>query len=213
MISIDPTLVPARDVYRLIAGLVIPRPIAWISTINADGSANLAPFSFYNAVSGNPPVVMISIGSRGGTPKDTLRNIQETGEFVVHLADEALARAMNLTSSDLPYGVDEFNLAGLAKVASDTVRPPRIASAPAAMEAKATQFVPIEGSTYTLVLGRVTRFHLREGLLRPDGTPDSRGLAPVARLTGDEYSALGEIFSLSRPSVVERPLTAGRPSN
>src|SRR5438552_7631164 len=106
--SITPTDLHPRDAYRLLISIVVPRPIAWVSSVGADGTLNLAPFSFFNAVGGTPPTVMVSIGRRAGQPKDTLRNVQETGEFVVHIVERALAEAMNRTSGEYEYDVDEF---------------------------------------------------------------------------------------------------------
>jgi flavin reductase (DIM6/NTAB) family NADH-FMN oxidoreductase RutF len=181
--------------------VVVPRPIGWVSTVGADGSLNLAPFSYFNGVASYPPTVMVSVGQRAGQAKDTLRNAQETGEYVLNIVDEALVKAMNHTSGEWPYQVNEFEQAGLITAASVDVRPPRVASAPVAMEVKATQFVPVEGTRYTMILGRVVRFHLREGLLRPDGLVDPARLRPIARLGGDEYATLGAFFSLNRPAV------------
>ena len=199
MTSLSPNDLPARDAYRLLTSLVVPRPIAWLSTLGGDGTHNLAPFSFFNAVAGSPPTVMVSIGQRQGGPKDSLRNIQETGEFVVNLVGEEIVEAMNLTSGEYEYAVDEFTLAGLETAPSVEVRPPRVAGAAAALECRATMFIPVEGSTYTMVLGQVLRYHLREGLLRPNGLVDPQLLRPVGRLAGDEYATLGRVFSLARP--------------
>jgi len=201
IISIDPMQLSSRDAYRLMISMVVPRPIAWVSTIGADGSLNLAPFSFFNSVAGTPPTIMFSIGQRRGQLKDTLRNVQETGEFVVHMADEALAEAMVQTSGEWPYDVDEFEMANLETAPSIVVKPPRIAGAPIAMEAIVIQIVPVEGTESTMVLGRVVYYHLREGLLRPEGLVDAALLRPVARLGGIEYATLGEVFSIARPRV------------
>ncbi len=199
MLSILPSSLAPRDLYRLMISLVVPRPIAWISTLGTDGTPNLAPFSFFNAVSGSPPTLMISIGQREGRPKDTLRNIQETGEFVVHMVDESLAEKMNLTSGEYPYDVDEIALAGLATTASTQVKPARLAEAAVAFECRHTQALPVQGSSYTLVLGQVVQIHLRQDLLRPNGLADASLLHPVARLGGNEYARLGPVFELIRP--------------
>jgi len=201
LLSIQPEEMAARDFYRLLTSLVVPRPIAWVSTVGADGTPNLAPFSFFNAVSGSPPTLMVSIGQRHGRPKDTLRNIQETGEFAVHIVSENLAQAMNLSSGEYAYEVDEFERSGLDCVACTDIRPPRIASARAAFECRLTQTVPVQGSTSTMVLGLVLRVHLGRELLRPNGQADARLLRPVARLGGNEYAHLGPVFSMERPTV------------
>lgn len=209
-----------RDAYRLLTSLVIPRPIAWISTIAADGTPNLAPYSFFNLVAGRPLTVMFSAGQhaarRGAAarspknqtatnqgaarqPKDTLANAQETGEFVVNFANRTLAALLNQTSAtDLP-NVNEFHAYGVTPAPSTDVVPPRVKDAVAALEARVTQIVPIEGSRSTIVLGQVLRVHLNMKLLAADGLVDPHQLAPVARLGRDQYAALGEVFSLTRP--------------
>lgn len=198
-ISMTPGELPPREASRLMLSLIAPRPIAWVSSMGADGSLNLAPFSFFNAVSANPPIVMIAVGARKGMPKDTLRNVQETGEFVIHIVDETLAEAMNLTSGEWEYGVNEFELAALETIPSLEVKPPRVAAAPVAMEAKLAQIVPVEGASSTLILGRILRYHLRADLLRPDGLIDATLLQPITRLGGAEYATIGRVFEMSRP--------------
>ncbi|MBL8059058.1 MAG: flavin reductase family protein [Anaerolineales bacterium] len=200
MPAIDPAALQPRDAYRLLTSVVVPRPIGWTSTLGADGSLNLAPFSFFNAVGGNPPTVLLSIGQRQGEPKDTLRNIQATGEFVINLVDETLVEAMNLTSGEYAYAVDEFALAGLTPAPSVVVRPPRVAEAKVALECQLTQVIPVQDAHYTLVLGRVARFHIQDGLLRANGLVDAALLKPVGRLAGDEYATLGQVFELKRPA-------------
>jgi len=199
MISIVPTDLDPRDAYRLLISAVVPRPIGWASTLGADGTLNIAPFSFFNAVSNMPLTVMISVGQRKGQPKDTLRNARETGEFVINIVDEDLAAAMNVTSGEWAYDVNEFDRAGLATTASIDVQPPRVAAAPIALECKVTQIIPVQDTTYTMILGRVLRFHIRAGLLRPNGQIDAARLKPVARLSGDEYATLGRVFEMKRP--------------
>jgi flavin reductase (DIM6/NTAB) family NADH-FMN oxidoreductase RutF len=199
LISIVPTDLDPRAAYRLLISVVVPRPIGWTSTIGADGSLNLAPFSFFNAVGGNPPTVLISVGQRQGHPKDTLRNVQETGEFVINIVNEELAAAMNETSGEWAYEVNEFDRAGVTPAPSIDVRPPRVAEAPIALECQVAQIVPVIDTTYTLILGRVRRFHIRADLLRPNGAVDAARLKPVGRLSGDEYATLGRVFEMKRP--------------
>ncbi len=199
-ISILPGDLEPRTAYQLLISVVVPRPIGWTSTIGLDGSLNLAPFSFFNAVSGMPLTVMISVGQRKGQPKDTLRNARETGEFVINIVDEALAVAMNETSGEWAYEVNEFDRAGITPAPSIDVKPPRVAAAPVALECKVTQIIPVLDTTYTMILGRVLRFHLRSDLLRPNGTVDAARLQPVARLSGDEYTTLGHVFAMKRPT-------------
>ncbi len=199
LISLVPAELDPRAAYRLLISVVVPRPIGWTSTIGLDRSLNLAPFSFFNAVSNMPLTVMISVGERHGHPKDTLRNAQETGEFVINIVNEELAGAMNETSGEWAYDVNEFDRAGVTPAPSIDVKPPRVAEAPIALECKATQIVPVIDTTYTLILGRVLRFHLRSDLLRPNGQVDALRLKPLARLSGDEYATLGGVFEMKRP--------------
>ncbi len=198
---IDPSTLAPRDRYRLLISTVAPRPIAWVSTRAADGSLNLAPFSFFQAVSGTPPLIILSVGQRSGRPKDTLRNIQATGEFVINLVTEDVAERMNQTSGDWPPEVDEFALAGLTPAPSLIVAAPRVAESAINLEAKCKQIVPLEGSDYTLVVGQIVRWHIADGLLAPDGLIDLPRLRPIARLARDEYVRFGEVFSMPRPAV------------
>lgn len=198
-VSIVPTDLDPRAAYRLLISVVVPRPIGWTSTIGADGTLNLAPFSFFNAVSNMPLTVMISVGQRKGQPKDTLRNAQETGEFVINIVNEELATAMNETSGEWGYDVNEFERAGVTPAASIDVKPPRVAETPIALECKVAQIVPVIDTTYTMILGRVLRFHIRSDLLRPNGAVDALRLRPLARLSGDEYATLGRVFEMRRP--------------
>ena len=201
MAVLDVATLAPRAAARLLTSLVVPRPIAWASTVGLDGSLNLAPFSFFNAVGSTPPTVMISIAQRSGRPKDTLRNIQETGEFVVNLGDEALAEQLLLTSGEYDYTLNEFELAKLETAPSLLVKPPRVALAPAALEVKLTQMVAVTETSYTMVIGRVLCYHVRDDLLRPNGLVDASLLHPLARLGGDEFAAIGHIFELLRPVV------------
>jgi flavin reductase (DIM6/NTAB) family NADH-FMN oxidoreductase RutF len=200
MICIAPQNYPPREAYNLFLSALVPRPIGWISSVGKDGTVNLAPYSFFTGVNGNPPIVMFSAARRRtGEIKDTLRNVQETGEFVVNIVSEALVEAMNLTSGEWDYSLDEFELAKLATTSSTQVRPPRVAAAPVALESRVRQIVPVEGTRSTMVLGEVLCYHIREDLLRPNGLIDAAGIQPVARLGGDEYGTLGRVFSLARP--------------
>jgi flavin reductase (DIM6/NTAB) family NADH-FMN oxidoreductase RutF len=205
MITLIPETMPERAPYHLLTSIAAPRPIAWVSTVNTDGVPNLAPFSFYNAVAGFPPTIMFSVSYRvrkEPREKDTLRNVQDTGEFVSHVVDEEMAQAMILTAADFPPGMDEFVLAELQAVPSIDVRPPRIAAAPVALECRVTQIVPVEGATNVMVLGRVLRFHVREDLLRPNGLVDTMKMKPITRLGGPvEYATIGELFHLEIPDV------------
>ncbi len=188
------------DAYKLLTTALVPRPIAWVSTVSTQGAPNLAPYSFFNAVASDPLTVMFAPGAKtDGSPKDSLRNARETGEFVVNLADEPLAAALNETSAAWAHGVDEFAQAGLGAAPSSLVRPPRVAAAPVTLECRVSQLIPVTGSDSALVLGQVLVVHVRRDLLGTDGLIVAERYRPVARLGRDEYSTLGRVFSLARP--------------
>lgn len=188
----DLTSWPAPQPYRLLTALVVPRPIAWVSTVDASGVANLAPHSFFTVASADPPVVQFTSVGR----KDTLRNIEATDEFVVNLATRALLEPMNATSASVAPEVDEFDVAGLRTEAAERVRPPRVAQSPAALECELHDVVPV-GNSF-IVLGRVLLAAVDESVLDGD-RPAEWLLDPVARLSGSRYVTYGETVSLSRP--------------
>ena len=205
MLTLVPEAMPERSPYHLLTSICAPRPIIWISTINALGAPNLAPFSFYNAVAGFPPTIMFSVSYRVRKiprEKDTLRNVQQVGEFVAHVVDEAMTDPMLISGADWPNSVNEFEAANLKSVPSIDVRPPRVVGPPVAMECRVTQIVPVEGSTNVMVLGRVLRFHIREDLYRSNGLVDTVAMKPLARLGGAvEYSKIGELTLLNCPEI------------
>ena len=197
--EIDPSNF-SGSVYHLVTSTVIPRPIGWASTVDKSGARNLAPFSFFNAVSGDPPILMISAGQRDGRAKDTLGNITETREFVLNIVSEAVAQQMNLTSGNYMPDVDEFALSGLTPLPSVKVKAPRVAEASVSMECVLIQTVPLPRSQYTVILGEVVYFHIDDAILDERGRVDPVKLAPVARLGGSSwYTALGRIFEMKRP--------------
>ncbi len=191
------------DVYRLMTGLIVPRPIAFVSSTDAAGVNNLAPFSFFTAVSANPPVICFSpmVRGRDGTLKDTLQNIEAMHEFVVNIVSEPLAQKMNACSAEVSADVDEFVLSGLTPIASERVRPPRVREALASMECRLVQAVhvsrlPLGGS---LVLGEVLLFHVDDHLL--DGcTVNPDVLQPIGRMGGSIYTRTTDRFLMDRPS-------------
>lgn len=153
----------ADRAYPILASLVTPRPIALVTTVNADGKVNAAPFSFFNVLGANPPIVALTIGDReDGTPKDTALNIRATHEFVVNLVDEALAEAMNQCAASLPYGESELTHAGLSAAASTLVKPPRIAESPVSLEC--TEWGTLNIGDNRVIVGVVKRIHLRDEL-------------------------------------------------
>lgn len=182
---------PTRELYLLLTGLVVPRPIAWVSTVAVDGVRNLAPHSYFNLVSHDPPHVAVSATG----VRDTLTNLRGTGEFVVNLVTAELVARMNLTATDFPPEQDEFVWAGLTAVPAVRVAPPRVAEAPAHLECRVAQEVPVGSAT--LVIGEVVQVHVDPRVWR-DGRVDPALLDPVGRLAGTGYARLGEILNLPR---------------
>lgn len=189
----EPDSMPATDVYHLMSALVVPRPIAWVSTRSPEGVANLAPFSWYQMVSQSPATVQVTFAGR----KDSLVNIEATGEFVVNTVDRAHLEAMNETAVDAPAHLEEPVLAGVAMTASSVVGPQRVASAPAAMECRLEQTVVFGSST--VVFGRVVAVHVADHLWR-DGRVDQTALDAVGRAAGSRYLVGAEPLDLARPS-------------
>ena len=189
----------AGSTYPWLTATVVPRPIAWVSTLSVDGVVNLAPHSFFTVASAEPPVVSFtSVGE-----KDTLRNVRATGEFVVNLAPRRLAEQVNLTGTNFPHGVDELAEAGLTAQPSALVAPPRVGESPVAIECVADGERSFGRST--VVFGRVVHLSVAREVLTSDGLPDVRLLDPAARLGRDEWGALGEIFTLVRPRYTPPP--------
>jgi len=184
--------------------LIAPRPIAWVSTLDKDGNPNLAPFSFFNAMSDDPPVVVFSCsgGKPTGERKDTLANIQATGEFVAHIVPYELRHEMNATSAPLPAGTDEFEAAGLKKAKSKLVSPPRIAACPVALECKFLQYVPLPSNLtdgpYGACFGQVVGIHIDDDVI-VDGMVNVLKYKPIARLGYKDYAAVTDVFSITRP--------------
>jgi len=182
---------PARELYLLLTGLVVPRPIAWVSTVAADGTRNLAPHSYFNLVSHDPP----HVGFSATGVRDTLTNVRASGEFVVNVVSADLVERMNLTATDFPPQEDEFDWAGLAAAPAVRVAAPRVAQARAHLECRLAQEVPVGSAT--LVIGEVVHVHVDPAVWR-DGRVDPALLDPVCRLAGTGYATLGEVFSLPR---------------
>jgi flavin reductase (DIM6/NTAB) family NADH-FMN oxidoreductase RutF len=198
--TFDTATLDGADRYKLLIGLVVPRPIGWVGTLGSDGTRNLAPFSFFNVVSGTPPTVLFSPGRRHGSPKDSLHNALETGEFTINLVDENLAEAMNVTSGEYGPDVDEFELAGLEAAPGDIVAAPLVAASPANFECLVTQSVEVgDPPSNTVVFGVIARVHVRTDLL--DGTRvDPIGLAAVGRMAGSGYTrTVDGYFEMERP--------------
>ena len=196
MLLFDFSITEQAQIRRLIYGLVVPRPIAWVSTQSSMGIDNLAPHSFYNAVSAAPPILMFASSKRenkcGLEQKDTLSNIQQTGEYVINVTTEADLEQMAVTSTIAAPDVDEFDLAGLTKATSVMVRPPRVGSAKAAFECRLLQ-LHIVGDA-TVVYGQAVAAHVDESVI-DDGRIVAEKLKPLARLGGASYTGLGAIRS------------------
>ena len=189
-----------------LTALIVPRPIGWISTLDGQGRVNLAPYSFYNAVSASPPMVYFSTtGTYGDNPtKHSRRNAEETGEFVVNMVSAVLAKQMNVTTSMVDYGVDEMKLAGLTPAPSRYVKPPRVAESPIALECKywKTIEMPIEEGREkqqaTVVFGRVVGIHVDDSIVK-NGRIDTLAFKPVARLGYSEYTTTENVWRMPRP--------------
>jgi flavin reductase (DIM6/NTAB) family NADH-FMN oxidoreductase RutF len=198
---IVPARLEPRQRYRLTTSLIVPRPIGWISTRSQDGGRNLAPFSYFNALSSSPMLVGASIGRRAGGPKDTLTNIRQSGVFVVNLVTERHLEAMVRTSGDWDAAVDEFQEAGLTSAEADKVDAPFVADAAAVLECRLFREVDLGAAPNALVIGEVVAIHLADRLkFDPDLLHvDVTSLAPVGRLGMDEYTLLGEVRHVPRP--------------
>ena len=210
MLTIDPAEHATRQVYKLMTGIIVPRPVALVSTVDGEGAANLAPFSFFCGVGSAPPTLLFCPALRSGervdagvepTPrKDTLRNVEETGEFVVNVVSDAIAAAANVTAAEVPPAIDEFELAGLTPVASAVVRPPRVAESPAQMECRLMQviYTSQQPGGGVIVLGEIVRFHVRADLV-DNFRVDPVGLDAVGRMAGNTWVRTRERIELIRP--------------
>jgi len=200
--QLEPTADNVVEVYHALTGVVTPRPIAWVTTLSPTGVLNLAPFSFFNAFGANPPVVVFSPTlTRNGTKKDTLRNIEANGEFVIHSSVASLAETVNLTSRELPPDESEVTLAGLHTTPSVKVKPPRVTEAPTAFECRVMQIIPLGNGAISgnLVIGEVVMIHIADDVLDPAGRVDPRKLKTVARLGGDFWCHTSDLFEQARP--------------
>jgi len=207
-VTVDPATEQAPNVYKLMIGLIVPRPIAFVSSISADGVRNLAPFSFFTAVSANPPIICFApMRNSRGQMKDTLRNIEATREFTVNIVSEDIAVQMNQCSGEYPPDVDEFEVSGLTPVPSDMVKPARVGESKASMECRLVQIVeasalPLGGS---LVLGEVVRFHVADSVAGESFRIDPDQLRAIGRMGGPTYTRTQDRFDLARPGVTPPP--------
>jgi len=201
-VIVDPASEQYTNIYKLMVGIIVPRPIAFVSSISPDGVLNLAPFSFFTGISANPPVVCFSPMIRGSdaTCKDTLRNVEATHEFVINIVSEDFAEQMNACSAEFPPEVDEFAASGLTPVPSDLVHPPRVGESRVSMECRLVQVVhvskkPLGGS---LVIGEVVRFHIADELF-DNFKIDPDGLNAIGRMGGPAYVRTRDRFDMARP--------------
>jgi flavin reductase (DIM6/NTAB) family NADH-FMN oxidoreductase RutF len=192
-----------RDNFRTLLSCVLPRPIAFVSTISAEGVPNLAPFSFFNGVGSNPPAVVFSPCTRAdGTAKDTIMNLRAVPECVVHVVPYSIKEAMNQASFAYPPSVNEFEAAGFTALPSRFVRPPRAAESPVHMECKLLQIVPVGDGPLSanVCVAEVLCFHIADEILLPDGTADVSKIDLIGRLGGDDYSTIRDRFELPKPA-------------
>jgi len=204
MLHIDPAQIPVPKLHGYLLGSVAPRPICFASTVDAQGNINLAPYSFFNVFSANPPIMVFSPARRvrDNTTKHTLENVQETGEVVINIVNYGMVEQMSLASTEYPKGVNEFVKAGFTAVASDTVAPPRVKEAPVQFECKVNDIIALgqDGGAGNLVICEVTRLHIDEAILDEHGAIDASRIDTVARMGGNWYSrARNGMFEVEKP--------------
>ena len=200
----NPKTLPTQTVYKLMSGSILPRPIGWISTMDSQGNHNLAPFSFFNAICPDPPHLLFCTSYReGGSPKDTLANVRETGEFVVNIVTETFGEAMNITATDFLSSIDEFDAAGLTMTPAMAVRPARVADSPIHFECKVTQIVELgdHNGGGAVVIGEIVHIHVDETVLWAGDKIDLEKLQPVGRLSGSSYCRVTDIYDMVRPRI------------
>ncbi|MGM9923475.1 MAG: flavin reductase family protein [Bacillus sp. (in: firmicutes)] len=201
MLAIDPKALSERENYKFLIGSIIPRPIAFVTTISDKGIVNAAPFSFFNVVSSNPPLISISIQRRGGKRKDTAANIAASREFVVHVVDGTNVEEVNKTAATLPADESEIALTSLTLIESAKVSVPAVSQAKIRMECVLERVVELGGKAddgCDLIIGKVVHYHIEESLYE-NGRIDQSALGAVSRLAGSDYAKIGEVFSIERP--------------
>lgn len=201
--SIDPESMSERDNYKFLIGSIIPRPIAFVTTLSEDGVLNGAPFSYFNIVSSNPPMISLSIQRSKGDMKDTARNITSTKQFVVHIVDEANVEKINETAASLPSTQSEIEVAALTTVQSVKISVPGVKEAKIRMECVLEHYLElggVEAPGCDFIIGKIVQYHIDDKIYE-DGRIDPRGLSAVSRLAGQNYAKIGEIFEIERPNV------------
>ncbi|MCY9339085.1 flavin reductase family protein [Bacillus haynesii] len=201
MLSIDPHTKTERENYKFLIGSIIPRPVAFVTSVSEEGVLNGAPFSYFNIISSNPPMISLSIQRFEGSQKDTARNILNSKEFVVHIVDEQNVEKINTTAASLPPSQSEVQLAELTPVESVKVSVPGVKEAKVRMECVLEYSLEL-GEKYSpgcdLIIGRVVQYHIKSGIYE-NGKIDPRGLGAISRLAGHDYAKIGEIFTRKRP--------------
>jgi flavin reductase (DIM6/NTAB) family NADH-FMN oxidoreductase RutF len=203
-LTLDPKDLGQKGMYKFMIGAIVPRPIAFVSTINAAGVGNVAPFSFFNGVASNPPTLMISITRKStGDKKDTLRNIELNGQFVVNTVHEWMIGAVNQCSAEYPYGVDEMRTVGLTPLPSQKIKPPRVGESSIHFECELYKTLEVgdgsEGSA-TLVVGKILLIHVDQRVYQ-NGRIQIEALQPISRLAGTSYGRVSDLFDLERPQL------------
>lgn len=188
--------------YKLLSGSIIPRPIAFVTTQNLKGNINAASFSFFNVVNHTPPMIAIAVQRTNGNRKDTSINIEQSGEFVVHITDEAIVNDVNETAAPLEYGVNELKRTSLSMIDSDLINVPAIKEAKVRFECKLHQIVQLgnKDNGSDLIIGEIVMYHIDEEVYFENSKIDANQLNPVARLAGNDYSLLGQTFTVNRPT-------------
>lgn len=192
-----------RDAYGWLVSMIVPRPIAWVSSQSETGATNLAPFSFFNGVTSRPPTLMfVPVTKIDGTPKDTLRNIEATGEFVVNLVSAELGEAMSNTAAALPYDESEFERFAIASAPSERVKPPRVAAAPVSFECQLETITRLGDApgVANVVFGRILCAQVQDSVLNGEGRIDPTKLNLIGRMGGDDYCHTTDQFSMDRPA-------------
>ena len=197
--ELDPDALDHHSDYKIMAGCIVPRPIGFISTVDRSGIANAAPFSFFNMVSHIPPMVSVSIARNraGDGPKDTLANIQTSGEFVVNIVTDDIVAAVDRCSEPYPPEIDEIALSGLTPAASAALKAPAILESPANFECRMIRQVDLPDSIHTLIIGQVVRMHIRNDILTPQFRIDQKRLAAIGRMAGSTYCRTADMFTLA----------------
>ncbi|MCM3668056.1 flavin reductase family protein [Mesobacillus maritimus] len=197
MHSIDPSVQTERENYKLLTGSIIPRPIAFVTSMSKAGVVNGAPFSYFNIVSANPPMISLSVQRTNGQQKDTARNIIDMKEFVVHIVDEKNVTKVNETAASLPPDQSEVEMANFSTIPSTKVSVPGVEEAKVRLECVLEHALEIGNGT-DFIIGRIVQFHIEEAIYN-QGRIDAKGLAAVSRLAGNDYAKIGEVFTIKRP--------------